>query len=132
MGVVYIAREKQERKVCPAFDAFGSDLKQARKRLGFSRRVLAEIVNMDMRYLAHIENDGYIPALPFFYDLVTACQLQAGKYFGQSTDGDDNVDSEIRKSVYAKVKLCPEHYLPVVDGALNGAIHSKVKVAEHD
>jgi transcriptional regulator with XRE-family HTH domain len=128
--VVYISQDKQERKVCPAFDAFGGDLKAARKRLGFSRRVLADIVDMDMRYLAHIENDGYIPALPLFYDLVTACQLEAAKYFNQATDN-DNTDSEVRKSVYAKVKLCPEQYLKIIDGALDGAINSKWEETEN-
>ena len=128
--MVYISQNKQERKVCPAFHAFGDDLKQARKLLGFSRRVLADMIDMDMRYLAHIENDGFIPALPLFYDLVTTCQLQAAKYFNQDT-GDDSTDSESRKSVYTKVKLCPEQYLHVIDGALNGAIHSKTKETEH-
>jgi transcriptional regulator with XRE-family HTH domain len=127
--VVYILQEKQERKVCPAFDTFGSDLKAARKRLGFSRRVLADMIDMDMRYLAHIENDGYIPALPLFYDLLTTCQLQAAKYFNQATD--DNTDSEVRKSVYTKVKLCPEQYLKIIDGALDGVLNSKWEETEN-
>lgn len=131
MGVVYISRDKKERKVCPAFETFGNDLKEARKRLGFSRRVLADMIDMDMRYLAHIENDGFIPALPLFYDLITTCQLPAAKYFDQATDV-DNADSEVRKSVYTKVKLCPEQYLKIIDSALDGAINSKWKETGND
>lgn len=124
-------KEKQERTVCPAFDAFGSDLKEARKALGFSRRALADIIGMDTRYLAHIENDGFIPGLPLFYDLVTTCQLQAAKYFNQGADSDNDTESETRKRVNAKVRLCPEQYLLIVEGALDSAIKNREKETEN-
>jgi len=131
MGVVYIAQDKKDKRECPAFDTFGSDLKEARKNLGFSRRVLSDIIGMDTRYLAHIENDGYIPALPLFYDLVTTCQLQAAKYFNQAPDSDDDTISEARKRVITKVGLCPEQHLKVIEGALDGAIQDRTKGTEN-
>lgn len=128
--MVYIAQDKKEKRECPAFDTFGSDLKEARKKLGFSRRVLCDIIGMDTRYLAHIENDRYIPALPLFYDLVTTCQLQAAKYFNQAPDSDDDTISEARKRVITKVGLCPEQHLKIIEGALDSAIYDKDRETE--
>ena len=51
-------------KDCPGFETFGADVKAARSAKHLSRRTLAEIVNIDSRYLANIENEGTIPALP--------------------------------------------------------------------
>ena len=51
------------------FVSLGNDLKEARKVLKLSRRVLAEMVNIDPRYLANIENSGSLPSLPVFYQL---------------------------------------------------------------
>jgi hypothetical protein len=42
--VVYNVQDKQEKRECPAFDTFGSDLKAARKKLGYSRRILCDII----------------------------------------------------------------------------------------
>ena len=54
---------------CPGFETFGADVKAARNAKHLSRRTLAEIVNIDSRYLANIENEGTIPALPVSYSL---------------------------------------------------------------
>lgn len=42
----------------PGFETLGSDIKEARKALGLSRRALDEQVSIDPRYLANIENSG--------------------------------------------------------------------------
>lgn len=39
---------------CPGFESFGEDVKAARKARRLSRRALAEIINIDNRYLANI------------------------------------------------------------------------------
>lgn len=49
---------------CPGFETFGADVKAARKAKRLSRKVLAEIVGIEWRYLANIENKGTIPSLP--------------------------------------------------------------------
>ena len=58
---------------CPGFESFGADVKAARKARRLSRRALAEIVNIDNRYLANIENEGTIPSLPVIIQLIKAC-----------------------------------------------------------
>ena len=49
---------------CPGFETFGADVKAARKAKHHSLYVLTEIVGIEWRYLANIENKGTIPSLP--------------------------------------------------------------------
>ena len=46
---------------CPGFETFGADVKAARKAKHLTRKVLAEIVGIEWRYLANIENKGEAP-----------------------------------------------------------------------
>jgi len=110
-----------------AFNSFGNDLKEARKRLKISRRKLAEMVDMDWRYLANIENSGFIPSLPLFYDLVTACRLPVEKYF---TPDIDKQKSKAHEQVKQRINDCPEKYLPFVEAAINEAIRQEEAESE--
>ena len=87
-------------KDCPGFETFGADVKEARKVKQLSRKTLAEQVNIDWRYLANIENDGTIPSLPVIIQ---------------------------RQRVSHKLKLCPEEFLPIIEGAIDGAIQIQQK-----
>ena len=49
-------------KDCPGFETFGADIKAAREALNMSRRVLAEQIHVDPRYLANIELEQTIPS----------------------------------------------------------------------
>lgn len=109
-------------KDCPAFASFGQDVKEARLALGLTRKALAEKVNIDPRYLANIENVGDIPSVPVLYDLITICRLPVERYFNPDFK---NKDSELRKRTNHKLKLCPEEYLSIIEGAIDGAIHIK-------
>lgn len=110
-----------------AFNSFGNDLKEARKKLKLSRRKFAEIVDMDWRYLANIENSGFIPSLPLFRDLVVASKLPLEKYFSPETD---KQESKLHDEVKRKIDDCPEKYLPFVEAVINEAI--KQKEAENE
>ena len=70
-------------------------------------------------YLINIENNHIIPALPVIIQLIRIFGLPAAKYFNQFVVEDE---SEQRQRVSHKVKLCPEEHLPVIEGALDGAI----------
>ena len=59
-------------KDCPGFETFGADVKAARSAKHLSRKTLAEIINIDSRYLANIENDATIPSLP----VINATQIR--------------------------------------------------------
>lgn len=98
-------------KDCPGFETFGADVKEARKVKQLSRKTLAEQVNIDWRYLANIENDGTIPSLPVIIQLIKICGLPVERYFNPEIMREE---SEQRQRVSHKLKLCPEHYLPVI------------------
>lgn len=102
------------------FMRLGADLKEARKVLGLSRRVLAEMVNIDPRYLANIENSGSLPSLPVFYQLVKICKLPVERYFFPVDAGQD--DKERERAAH-KLGLCPKEYLPIIEAAIDGAIN---------
>ena len=99
------------------FEGFGADMKEARKSLGISQKTLAEMVNIDPRYLAHIENDGALPSLPVFFEIMTICKLPPEKYFYPELD--ELKDSRKVKRMIIKLRLCPEKYLSVIEGAIN-------------
>ena len=107
---------------CPGFETFGADVKAARKAKHLTRKVLAEIVGIEWRYLANIENKGTIPSLPVVIQLIKVCGLPVEQYFNPEII---RGDSEQRLRVSHKLKLCPEQYLPIVEGAIDGALKIK-------
>ena len=109
-------------KDCPGFETFGADVKEARKAKNLARKDLAEKVNIDTRYLANIENEGTIPSLPVIIQLVKICGLPMERYFNPEVMREE---SELRQRVSHKLKLCPEEYLPVIEGAIDGALKMK-------
>ena len=106
-------------KDCPGFETFGADVKAARSAKHLSRKTLAEIINIDSRYLANIENDATIPSLPVIIQLIKVCGLPVERYFNPEVMREE---SELRQRVGQKLKFCPEQYLPIVEGAIDGAL----------
>ena len=104
---------------CPGFETFGADVKAARQAKRISRKAMAEKINIDWRYLANIENDGAIPSLPVIIQLIKACGLTMERYFNPEIMREE---SEQRQRVSHKLKLCPEEYLPIIEGAIDSAI----------
>lgn len=104
---------------CPGFETFGADVKAARKAKRLSRKTMVEIINVDARYLANIENDGTIPSLPVVIQLIKECGLPVERYFNPEIMREESAQ---RQRVSHKLKLCPEQYLPIIEGAIDGAI----------
>ncbi len=104
---------------CPGFETFGADVKAARKAKHLTRKVLAEIVGIEWRYLANIENQGAIPSLPVMIQLIKVCGLPVERYFNPEIMREE---SDQRQRVSHKLKLCPEQYLPIIEGAIDGAL----------
>ena len=111
-------------KDCPGFETFGADVKEARKVKQLSRKTLAEQVNIDWRYLANIENDGTIPSLPVIIQLIKICGLPVERYFNPEIMREE---SALRQRVSHKLQLCPEEFLPIIEGAIDGAIQIQQK-----
>ena len=104
---------------CPGFETFGADVKAARKAKRLSRKTMAEIINVDARSLANIENDGTIPSLPVVIQLIKECGLPVERYFNPEIMREESAQ---RQRISHKLKLCPEQYLPIIEGAIDGAI----------
>ena len=66
---------------CPGFETFGADVKAARKAKHLTRKVLAEIVGIEWRYLANIENKGQHPSIQVLYDLVSLLHVSVDEFF---------------------------------------------------
>ena len=106
-------------KSLAAFNSFGRDLKAARESLGISRRQMHILIGIDPSYLANIENSGFIPSLPYLYDLVTTCKLPVERYFFPETD---EQESKVRERVKLKLAQYPEKYLQIVETTINGIL----------
>ena len=104
---------------CPGFETFGVDVKAARKAKRLSRKTMAEIINVDARYLANIENDGTIPSLPVVIQLIKECGLPVERYFNPEIMREESAQ---RQRISHKLKLCREQYFPIIEGAIDGAI----------
>ena len=112
---------------CPGFETFGADVKAARTAKNLARKDLAEKVNIDTRYLANIENEGTIPSLPVIIQLIKVCGLPVERYLNPEVMREESAQ---RQCVSHKLRLCPEHYLPVIEGAIDGALKIKQSAKE--
>lgn len=112
---------------CPGFETFGSDVKAARQAKRISRKAMAEKVNIDWRYLANIENEGAIPSLPVIIQLIKVCGLPVERYFNPEVMREESIQ---RQRISHKLKLCPEQYLTVIEGALDGALKTEKSADE--
>ena len=109
------------------FSGFGQDVKTARKVMGLTRNRLAEMVNIEPRYLANIENSGSVPSIPVFRDIVVACKLPVARYFGLEEAGRDSAALE---RVKLKLGFCEEKHLPIVEYTIEGIL--RIEEAESE
>ena len=72
----------------------------------------------------NIENDGTIPSLPVIIQLIKICGLPVERYFNPEIMREESAQ---RQRVSHKLKLCPEEFLPIIEGAIDGAIQIQQK-----
>ena len=77
------------------------------------------MVGIEWRYLANIENEGTIPSLPVIIQLIKVCGLPVERYFNPEVMREESAQ---RQRISHKLKLCPEQYLTIIEGALDGAL----------
>jgi len=117
----------KERNRAP-FVNFGADMKNARQALGYTQKSLAEAIGIAPRYLANIENSGSLPSLPVFYEIIRLCMLPVDRYFHPEIETVQV--TKVRERIALKITVCPEEYLPIIEGTLDAAI--KLKTPEND
>ena len=112
--------KKEKRPVAKIdFKPYGAAIKAGRTKQKESRNKAADALFISPRYLANIENDGTIPSLPVIIQLIKICGLPVERYFNPEIMREE---SEQRQRVSHKLKLCPEEYLPIIEGAIDGAL----------
>ena len=93
--------------------------RQHERQNQLSRSALADMIHCDSRYLANIENEGTLPSLPVVIQLIKICGLPVERYFNPELMREESAE---RQRVSHKLQLCPEEYLPIVEGAIDGAL----------
>ena len=118
--------EWRKLRTVPALKRSERMVKAARKAKQLSRSALADMIHCDSRYLANIENEGTLPSLPVVIQLIKICGLPVERYFNPELMREESAE---RQRVSHKLQLCPEEYLPIVEGAIDGAlrIHEQEK-----
>ena len=59
------------------------------------------------------------PSLPVIIQLIKICGLPVERYFNPEIMREESAQ---RQRVSHKLKLCPEQYLPIIEGAIDGAL----------
>ena len=117
--------KKEKRPVAKIdFKPYGAAIKAGRTKQKESRNKAADALFISPRYLANIENDGTIPSLPVIIQLIKICGLPVERYFNPEIMREE---SALRQRVSHKLKLCPEEFLPIIEGAIDGAIQIQQK-----
>ena len=118
-------RAKKEKRPTAKIDfkPYGAAIKAGRTKQKESRNKAADALFISPRYLANIENDGTIPSLPVIIQLIRNCGLPVERYFNPEVL---RSESEQRQRVGHKLKLCPEEYLPIIEGAIDGAMNGEM------
>lgn len=118
--------EWRKSRTVPALKRSERMSRAARKAKQLSRSALADMIHCDSRYLANIENEGTLPSLPVVIQLIKICGLPVERYFNPELMREESAE---RQRVSHKLQLCPEEYLPIVEGAIDGAlrIHEQEK-----
>ena len=96
---------------CPGFETFGADVKAARKARRLARKALAEMVGIEWRYLANIENKGTIPSLPVVIQLKFVMKLKSEfdtPGVGQITPEYRELHNEIKRLSHRLTKVTGE------------------------
>ena len=86
-----------------------------------------EIGSIDSRYLENVENEGTVLSLPVIVQLIKVCGLPVERYFNPEVMREESAQ---RQRVSHKLKLCPEQYSTVIEGALDGALKAKESTDE--
>lgn len=93
------------------FSEFGSAIKQARMARKESRKNVSDDMNISPRYLANIENNGQMPSLQIFYELVTRYDLSVDRFFYKD---DPSVKSQYRRSLEAVLERISDENIQVL------------------
>lgn len=107
------------------FAPIGKAIKNARRSKGMTREQLCNIIDIDPRYLAHIENDGRCPSLGLFYRIVEYLDISVDYFFLQQNKNTE-CTPEQQALIYDIMQLDNET-VQMFQGILNTILEYKQK-----
>ena len=104
------------------FRAFGLAIKEARKKQGLTREQVGAMIEIDPRYLTHIENKGQHPSLQVLYDLVSLLNVSVDEFFLSS---DSLAKSSRRRQFESKIDNFTDADLVIMESVADGIMKYK-------
>ena len=104
------------------FTAMGQAIKEARKKMGWTREQVAQEVDLAPRYIMSIENKGQHPSLQVFVDLMTFFNISVDQFL--YPDG-GNEKSTRRRQLEATLDELDERDYIVMQATANGLKEAK-------
>jgi len=99
----------------------GDAIKMRRKEMRLTQAKLAELLEIEMRYLQKIENGKNIPSMSLFYRIVHVMNLSAdGILFGQGS-----VPNDTRMALERRLSECEEPALRVLLATANALLEKE-------
>lgn len=109
------------------FKPIGKAIKKAREIKGITREQLSEMIDYAPRHIQAVENEGQIPSLQLFVQLVTMFDISVDQYiFPQKT----TVKSTARRQLDTLLNNLDEKDLSIVKATVDGLYKAKEQIEE--
>lgn len=109
------------------FTPIGKTIKQARISKGMTREQVCNVIDIDPRYLAHLENDGRCPSMELFFRLVTYFDISVDQFFFKRKMDDISADQQALEYTLRKLD---KDLIPVVQSTVNSLMQYTNKKAK--
>lgn len=104
------------------FKPIGKAIKKAREAKGITREQLSEKIDYAPRHIQAVENDGQIPSLQLFIQLVTMFDISVDQYiFPEKSKG----RSTARRQLDAMLDTLTDKELSIVEATVQGLCKAK-------
>lgn len=104
------------------FRPLGNAIKKARKARGITREQLSEIIDYAPRHIQAVENDGQIPSLNLFVQLVTMFDISVDQYIFPEMRAEK---STIRRQLDSTLNELNDKELLIIEATAQGLLRAK-------
>ena len=109
------------------FKPLGKAIKKAREVKGITREQLSEKIDYAPRHIQAVENDGQIPSLQLFIQLVTMFDISVDQYIFPEKN---TCKSTTRRQLDALLDTLTEKELSIVEATVQGLCKAKEQTEE--
>ena len=115
---------KKSREKVFEFKPLGSALRQRREAAGMTREQVSERLDIDIRHLGRIEEEGQYPSFGVLYDLVRMFNVSLDEYVFPEKK---ILKSTKRRNVDKQLDDLLDNELEIIDSSIKGIIKSRGK-----